>query len=94
VSRAIIVHDIDARRPGDQIPRFRKTGRSGYSPLYERLSALIAEDQQLLSILDDAPVHQRQPTLFFAAIHDLVLAHPNEGLARWYPTVRWVDTGR
>jgi hypothetical protein len=64
----------------------RLEGR-GYSPLYERLSALIAEDQQLLSILDDAPAHQRQPTLLFAAIHDGVLAHPDESLARWYPTV-------
>lgn len=66
---------------------FVKLEGRGYSPLYERLSALIAEDQHLLSILDDAPARQRQPTLLFAAVHDRVLAHPHESLARWYPTV-------
>src|SRR5690348_7116386 len=66
---------------------FVKLEGRGYSPLYEHLSRVIAEDAKVLSILDDAPAHQRQPTLLFAAIHDLVLAHPAEELARWYPMV-------
>lgn len=66
---------------------FVKLEGRGYSPLYEHLSALIAEDQRLLSILDEAAAHQRQPTLLFAALHDRVLAHPHAELARWYPTV-------
>jgi hypothetical protein len=67
--------------------QFMKLEGSGYSPLYERLSTIIADDDRLLALLDDAPAHQRQPTLLFAALHDRVLAHPGDELARWYPTV-------
>jgi hypothetical protein len=66
---------------------FKTLEGGGYSPLYERLSSVIAEDERLLAILDDAPAHQRQPTLFFAALQDRVLAHGGEPLARWYPSV-------
>jgi len=66
---------------------FSKLEGRGYSSLYERLSLTIADDPKLLALLDTAPVHQRQPTLLYAALHDLVLAHPQADLARWYPTV-------
>jgi hypothetical protein len=70
-----------------QFRDFVKLEGRAYSSLYERLSVIIAGDPKLLAILDDAPAHQRQPTLLYAALHDLVLSHPDEQLARWYPTV-------
>ena len=70
-----------------QFRNFVKLEGRAYSSLYERLSLIIADDPKLLSILDAAPAHQRQPTLLYAALHDLVLSHPDEGLGRWYPTV-------
>ncbi|HEX9462255.1 MAG TPA: DUF2332 domain-containing protein [Alphaproteobacteria bacterium] len=66
---------------------FVKLEGRAYSSLYERLSLIIADDPRLLAILGHAPAHQRQPTLLYAALHDLVLSHPQEALARWYPTV-------
>ena len=59
----------------------------GSSPLYERLSAIVARDPQLLDLMRSAPAQQRYPTLFFAALHFLVLGHPDRELARWYPSV-------
>jgi hypothetical protein len=70
-----------------QFRNFVKLEGRSYSPLYERLSTVIADDPALLALLDDASAHQRQPTLLYAALHDCVLAHPQEELARWYPTV-------
>ena len=70
-----------------QFRNFVKLEGRAYSSLYERLSLTIAEDSKLLALLDGAPAQQRQPTLLYAALHDLVLAHPHEDLARWYPTV-------
>ena len=59
----------------------------GYSELTERLGEILLADPALVSILDAAPPTQRQPGLLFAALHDRVLAHPEEPLARWYPSV-------
>jgi hypothetical protein len=70
-----------------QFRNFVKLEGRAYSSLYERLSLIIAGDPKLLALLDDAPPQQRQPTLLYAALHDLVLSHPEEALGRWYPTV-------
>jgi hypothetical protein len=57
------------------------------APLYARLAAGIAEEPELLALLDAAPATQRQPVLLFAAVHHLLLAEPDEPLAQWYPNL-------
>ena len=57
------------------------------SPLYERLARAAAEDPALLEPLLSAPKSQRRATLYFAAIHDLVLRGEGGDLARHFPDV-------
>ena len=57
------------------------------SAMYSRLAIQIADDPDVLSLLQAAPETQQKPVLLFAAVHDLVLSDPGLGLARWYPTV-------
>ena len=63
---------------------------SGYSELYERLAEIILAEPEIVEILDAAAPTQRHPGLLLSALHDRVLAHREEPLARWYPSV----TGR
>jgi hypothetical protein len=55
----------------------------GVSPLYERLARAIATRPGLRHMLGAAPAGQRRGTLFFAAVHDLVLerddSYPRDG---------------
>jgi hypothetical protein len=57
------------------------------APLYGELSDGVADDPELAALLLTAPVVQRQPVLLFACVHWLVLAHPDEPLAAFYPNV-------
>ena len=70
---------------------FSRTEGKGYAPLYERLAPLIAHDDPLLDLLEAAPPMQRRPVLMFAATHALIMRHPAEAIARWYPSI---DAGR
>jgi hypothetical protein len=54
------------------------------APLYARLAAGIAESELPLAILAQAPAYRRIPVTLLAAIHDVLLADPNEELASWY----------
>lgn len=56
-------------------------------PMYARLCRTIAADPALSGLLLEAPTAQRVPVLVLAALHDLVLDHPELPLARWYPSV-------
>lgn len=56
-------------------------------PMYARLCSTISERPELHGLLLQAPVGQRLPVLLLAAVHDVVLAHPDCELARWYPSV-------
>ncbi len=66
---------------------FARLEASGRHPLYERLAGIIAEQPAILALMEEAPPKQRLPTLLFAALHRVVLDHPDEPLARWYPSV-------
>lgn len=57
-------------------------------PVYARLCRTIAADPGLHGLLLSAPTGQRLPVLLLAALHDVVLRHPELPLARWYPSVR------
>lgn len=56
-------------------------------PLYHALCVGAADDDELLELLTHATPGQWRPNLLLAAVHDLVLRHPDEALARLYPTV-------
>ncbi|MHB1138559.1 MAG: DUF2332 domain-containing protein [Microthrixaceae bacterium] len=56
-------------------------------PLYARLCREIAADPALAGLLLEAPTGQRLPVLLLAALHAVVLEHPDAPLAPWFPTV-------
>ncbi len=56
-------------------------------PVYASLSRAIARHPELHGLLLEAPVGQRLPVLLLAALHDVVLRHPDAPIAPWYPTV-------
>lgn len=70
----------------DQFRRFARSTRVE-APLYARLSAGIAEDDELAGLLLAAPAQQRLPVLLFACVHDLLLAGQEDPLARHYPNL-------
>jgi len=51
------------------------------------LARAILASPYLMGLIGQAPPSQRQGTLFFAALHAQVLAHPAHPFARFYPTV-------
>ena len=64
------------------------------SPIYERLSEVVAADGTLLSIAAEAQSGQPAPNLFFGAVHAVLLSDPDHPLARYYPStggVRPID---
>lgn len=56
-------------------------------PLYVHLLDTIANDKRLLEIAAETPPGPQPTNLFLAAMHELVLEHPQSALAHWYPSV-------
>lgn len=78
------VSSMDPRRR----ERFREFEQHGTrAPLYARLARSIADDDDLLALLDDAPPTQQLPVLLFAGVHLLVLEGHGPDLARHYPNL-------
>lgn len=69
--------------------RFHHFGQSSAAraPLYSRLSAAIATDAAVASLLSAAPEQQQNPVLLFAAVHSLLLAGDGPQLAAFYPNL-------
>lgn len=68
--------------------RFRRYATSFPElPLYGRLALGCAQDPEIAGLLLAAQPGQQRPVLLFAAVHDLVLRHPESTLARWYASV-------
>jgi hypothetical protein len=59
----------------------------GSSPLYAHLSAAIAVEPEVASVLTAARPTQRRPNLLFAAAHDLLLAGLEHPVSAYYPSV-------
>lgn len=57
------------------------------SPLYARICAAVAGDDEVLATMLVAPVAQRRPMLLLAAIHDVLLAGTVHPLAAHVPTL-------
>ena len=77
----------ELERLGKIMQRFADEELQGSSPLYERLARAAANDPTLLEPLLAAPKSQRRATLYFAAIHHLVLEDPRDDLAAFFPDV-------
>jgi hypothetical protein len=63
-------------------------------PTYARFCRIIARHPDLHGLLLEAPIGQRLPVLVLAALHDVVLRHPDCPLAPWYPSVTGTDPSR
>lgn len=70
---------------------FRRFGeyetRENLSPLYERLSFVVAGDQDLLELASHAMPGQPPPNMLFAAVQDVLSEYPDDPLASWYPAL-------
>lgn len=66
----------------------------GSEPLYAALCPAIADDASAIALVLEAPYRQRRPVLFFAAVHDLLLAGVDHPLAAFYRTVARPDAFR
>ncbi|MET0326126.1 MAG: DUF2332 domain-containing protein [Ilumatobacteraceae bacterium] len=64
-------------------------GANPRAPLYARLAAGIAGDESIAGLLLHAPPRQRQPVLFLACVHSILLGPTgrHDALARWYPNL-------
>ncbi|UIJ36069.1 DUF2332 domain-containing protein [Allobranchiibius sp. GilTou73] len=56
-------------------------------PLYSSITANAARDDEVAGLLLSAQPSQARPVLLLAALHDLVLDHPDLPVAQWYPSV-------
>jgi hypothetical protein len=54
---------------------------------YPAICRRVADDEQVLSLLDGAPLVQRRPLLLLAAVHFLLLSGAEDPLAAYYDTV-------
>jgi len=57
------------------------------SPMYRYLSQQISSDRELLALASYSNPTQPAPNLFLAAIHFLLMEHPSEELAKYYPSL-------
>jgi hypothetical protein len=69
------------------VARFRRFAETSGSPLYAVLSATAADHADVAELLQVAPETQQLPVLLFAAVHELLLAEPDQHLAAWYPNI-------
>jgi len=79
----------DPWNDSELVAKFRTHERTSMprAPLNSALSAVIAGDRSLSSMLGHAPLTQQTPVMLLAAIHHLVLGEPAHPLAEWYPNV-------
>ncbi len=57
------------------------------SPLYARLAASVASNDEVLEILQAVPAGQIHMNLLLAAVQYLLVADPAHPLAQWYPSL-------
>jgi hypothetical protein len=75
---------------GDHFRTFAKTTQRDGGTTYSAISRAVADDGDVLALLDDAPLPQRRPLLLLAAVHFLLLSGAEHPLADYYDTVRLV----
>jgi len=68
--------------------RFAEIELQGHdTPMYERLAAAVAEDEDLLELAAQCRTGQPRPNLLFGAVQYLLALHPEDALASHYPSV-------
>lgn len=75
---------------GDHFRAFAKTTERDGGTTYSAISRAVADNEEVLALLDDAPLLQRRPLLLLAAVHFLLLSGAEHPLADYYDTVRLV----
>jgi len=66
---------------------FATTTTATRAPMYSRISAAVAEDPDVLRLLQAAPEPQQIPVLLFAGVHHLLLQGLGPSLAAHYPNL-------
>lgn len=71
------------------IRRFRQFAEQGRSrtPVSAALRDAVADRPQVAALLLAAPTEQRLPVLLLAAVHRVLLDHPDDPLAAWFPNL-------
>ncbi|MEN9643333.1 MAG: hypothetical protein RL238_2 [Actinomycetota bacterium] len=71
----------------DRFRNFAATSTATRAPLYSRISTAVAEDADVLRLLQAAPETQQIPVLLFAGVHHLLLQGLGPELAAHYPNL-------
>ena len=66
----------------------------GYSPIYDRICRTVAESDEVLDLVSEAPPRRHNPVLLLAAVHYLVLGGLDHPLAAVYAERRRRTRGR
>jgi hypothetical protein len=69
------------------------TSCRGYSPLYDSICRYIAECDEVLDLVEQAPPLGHNPVLLLAVVHDLVLRGVHPALAEVYAGTSTADPG-
>ena len=69
------------------------TSCRGYSPLYDRICRSVADNDDVLALVSEAPRVGHNPLLLLAAVHYLVLGGLDHPLARVYSGASDADPG-
>jgi hypothetical protein len=65
----------------------------GYSPIYDRICRTVAESDEILDLVSDAPPRGHNPVLLLAAVHYLLLGGLDHALAAVYAGESDADPG-
>src|SRR5438093_13508574 len=76
-----------------QFKYFSEKVYRGSSPLYQGLSARLAEDPEILSLASESRKGEIVPNLFFAAVHFLLLQGTEHPLSAFFPSVSCSSSG-
>jgi len=72
---------------------FADTQCGAYSPLYQRICRAVADDDEVLGVVADAPPHAHLPNMLLAAVHYLVLGGLEHPLSQVYAGASEADPG-
>src|SRR6185295_17575324 len=70
------------------------TSCRGYSPVYDRICRTVAENDDVLDLVSEAPRRGHNPVLLLAAVHYLLLDGLDHPLAAVYAGESDADAGR
>jgi hypothetical protein len=71
----------------ERFREFSATSTHSRAPLYSRIASAIADDHDMLRVLQAAPETQQLPVLLFASVHHLLLSGLGPRLASHYPNL-------